>query len=133
MEREEKQSSDMNLLSFCDRYKTQKESKERSMFRIADFSYMVDNKLIGMFENVQIQFCFPVGQTYGELSILDKVFNFKKYYSYFRTDFQKFVYDKSKNLLIIEGNTELIIEGNTESKEYKTYTVTFFNVRVVDN
>lgn len=133
MGREEKQSSYMNLLSFCDRYKIQKESKDRPMRRVVDFVYTTDDKQIGPFQNVQIEFCFPSGQTYGELSILDEVFNSKKYYSYFRTDFQKFVYDKSKNLLIIEGNTELIIEGNAENKEYKTYTVTFFNVRVLDN
>lgn len=126
MEREEMQSSYMTLLSFCDRHKTQKESRDRPMRRVVDFLYTTDDKPIGTFANVPIEFCFPAGQTYGELSILDEVFNFKEYYSYFRTDFQKFVYRDNEDDL-------LIIEGNTESKKYKTYTVKIFNVRVVDN
>lgn len=124
MEREEKQSSYMNLLSFCDRHKIQKESRDRPMRRVVDFVYTTDDKP-RTFENVQIQFCFPAGQVYGELLILDEVFNFKEYYSDFRTDRQDFVCRDNEDVLIIEGNTE--------SKKYKTYTVKIFNVRVVDN
>lgn len=125
MEREEKQSSYMNLLSFCDRYKIQKESRDRPMRRVVDVSYTTDDKN-EKFKNVQIQFSFPAGKEYGELLILDEGFIFEEYYSYFRTDFQKFVYRDNEDDL-------LIIEGNTESKKYKTYTVRIFNVRVVDN
>ena len=95
------------------------------MRRVVDVSYTTDDKN-EKFKNVQIQFSFPAGKEYGELLILDEGFIFEEYYSYFRTDFQKFVYRDNEDDL-------LIIEGNTESKKYKTYTVRIFNVRVVDN